>query len=289
MMLKVASVCVVQTSAQFSSAQYAGFSGVPAAMPYDLPYAGMGITSEIVYESTSPNLAQQYVGAPVYTEFAMPQYDFSMPQAMPQAMLQAMPQAAQPAVVPRVVPQARQDIPHPNIVKQEQGAYLQKAVENLEAQKQAEMAKHQEEQNRITAEIQAQGERLMANAEAQFQERLKNLESSFKSYESRLEEQAQQLRMQYYQQKANARFEEADKKIAVIYQGGVSLKDLDSLQQAQQVRTANMQQLQSHLQAIQQGSIPPDLLEEDPPVAEPVAEVAEDPPAGAGEENPDLN
>merc|ERR1719272_1516955 len=128
MMLKLASICGVQTVAQYT--QYASGYAPPyydQSMPQVMP--------QVIHHGAPvyTDFAQPYMGAPVYTElqpgYAPPVYDYSMPQVMPQVMPQA---------VPEVLPQAKQDVPHPDIVKAEQVSYLQTAAENLDTQKQAE-------------------------------------------------------------------------------------------------------------------------------------------------------
>lgn len=285
-----------------TSAQYVTYTAMPAAMPYDMPYdmsfAGVGIPggatyqTYTTYETMTPGLANQYMGAPAYATYGMPQYDLSMPSVMETMLPEAAPQAA-PQATPQV-PEVRQEIPHPDTVKREQDAYLQKAVENLNAQKAVEEQRREEEKKRIVEEIQAQSQKLLAAADTQHDERIKNLDASFNLYSERLNSQAQELRVQYYRQLAQARFDEAEKSIALLfqnYQGAVHLQDLEGLSkaqaQAQALRQENMQTLQNDLQSIMQGIIPAEYMDASPapmqgygdavatPDEPPVAQVAE--------------
>lgn len=189
----------------------------------------------------------------------------AVPEVMPQVAAAAAPQ-------PQAAP-----VPHPDTVKAEQISYLQKAVENLDTQKQSERMKVDEEKEKITAEMNAQLQRLLGDAESRLEARLESLDSAFRSYEARLQEQSEQLKRQFYTQRAQARFDEYEKRIKEIYEAETSLKDLDSLQQGQQLRQQNRQQLQSDLAAIQTGTIPPELLDPvDAPVAQDALAASED-------------
>lgn len=266
-MLKLASISAVQAAAQY----YGMYGGAPSAMASPM-------ASPMVYNAPSPEVmyggAPVYMGgSPAYTEYAQPaapmqpyeqpaatpQYDKAMPDVMPQVAAEAAPPGA--------------PIPHPDTVKAEQISYLQKAVENLDTQKQAERMKVDEEKNKIRADVNAQLLKLLADADSRLEGRLESLDSAFRKYEARLQDQSEQLKRQFYTHRAQARFDTDEKRIKEIYEAETSLRDLDSLKQGQELRQQNRQQLHSDLAAIQAGSIPPELLE---PVDAPVAQ---DPPA----------
>lgn len=271
-MLKLASISAVQAAAQYYGAPVYG--GAPSAM-----------ASPMVYNAPTPEVT--YGGAPVYNMGGAPAYNqyaqpaAPIPQQAPQA---ATPQydQAMPEVMPQVAAEAAPPgapIPHPNTVKAEQISYLQKAVENLDLQKQAERMKGDEEKNKIRADVNAQLQKLLAEVDSRVDGRLESLDSAFRKYEARLQEQSEQLKWQFYTQRAHARFETDEKRIKEIYEAETSLKDLDSLRQGQELRQQNRQQLHSDLAAIQAGTIPPELLE---PVDTPVAQ---DPPAASEDLN----
>jgi len=226
----------------------------------------------------------------------------AMPQAMPQGLLQGVPEPVPQAVhqtVPQVAPEVRQEIPHPDTVKQEQDAYMVKAMANLNAQKDVEQAKYNEELQQIDADMADQTQKLKDAAAAKNEERRKNLDASFQSYNQRLTEQAAQLRIQYYRQKAQEKFEAAEKQIGEIYQP--HLQDLDKLTSAQRLRQENMQRLQKELQDIQEGNLPavpegapavaapqvaPQEAQQVPPQETPPAAQPETPPAADGGAQP---
>jgi hypothetical protein len=263
-MLKLASISAVHTAAQYY--------GMPSTMASPMPMASpMGYGAPEVMYGAAP----VYMGAPVYTDFAqpavpMPQYEFPASQPavpVPQYDM-AVPEV--PQATPEAAPQGA-PIPHPDTVKAEQVSYLQKAVENLDTQKQSERTKVDDEKTRITADANAQLQKLLADAEARLDGRLGSLDSAFRSYEGRLQEQSEQLKRQFYTQRAQARFDDYEKRIKEIYEAETSLRDLDSLKQGQELRQQNRQQLQSDLAAIQTGEIPPELLDPDAPVDAPAA------------------
>lgn len=278
-MLKVASICVVQTVAQYTPyAEYAPY-GHGLGSAYDMPYTGMpsGIPSVFPSQVVHAAEAHPYVGAPVY-----PQYDMSMPQVMPQVMPQY--DFAMPQVMPQVYA-TRPDAPHPDAIQAEQASHLKTAQENLEKEKQAQLARRDEDLKKITEDFNAAMQKALSQAEAQYEERIKNLDLSFQNYEKRLAEQSRQLKGKYCEQRAREHFEETERKIAAKFQDAANADPYANMHLAQEAASArqqNMQQYVRDLEAISRGEFPDELLQPaagELPVAEDPPTATEDPPA----------
>lgn len=280
MKMKVASICVVQTVAQYTPyAEYAPY-GYGLGSAYDMPYTGMpsGIPSVLPSQVVHAAEAHPYVGAHVY-----PQYDISMPQVMPQVMPQY--DFAMPQVMPQVYA-TRPDAPHPDAIQAEQASHLKTAQENLEKEKQAQWARFEEDQKRITEDLEAAKQKALSQAQAQTEERIKNLDLSFQNYEKRLAEQTRQLTGKYCEQRARESFEEAERTIAAKFQAAAANADpyanMGLAQEAASARQLNMQQYVRDLEAISRGEFPAELLQPaagELPVAEDPPTATEDPPA----------
>jgi len=165
-----------------------------------------------------------------------------MPQMMPQQQLQT-------------------EIPHPDAIIAEQASHKQTARENLEKQNLVERQKLEDEKVRLNEQLQT----MLQQAEIAYQKRLESLEGEFQAYSVRLEEQTQELRMRYFKQVAQKRFEETEQKIVAL--GKSTLQELQSGQvpngaHIQNVRQENQMQYEQALTQLANGQIPADLLPE---------------------------